>query len=65
MLVTTIDRSFKSSDRTCGARRVWRDVLEEGLNCGLHRVERLMRENGNNLVLIESDDLPPVSEWES
>jgi transposase InsO family protein len=24
-------------------RRVWRDVLEEGLACGLHRIERLMR----------------------
>jgi putative transposase len=46
VLVTTIDRSFKSSDRTYGARRVWHDVLAEGLDCGLHRVERLMRENG-------------------
>lgn len=41
-----IDRNFKSSDRTNGARRVWHDVLAEGLACGLHRVERLMRENG-------------------
>lgn len=23
----------------------WRDVLEEGLACGLHRIERLMRIN--------------------
>jgi putative transposase len=45
-LVAAIDRSFKLSDRTYGSRRVWRDVLEEGLPCGLHRVERLMRENG-------------------
>lgn len=45
MLVRAIDRSFKSSDRTYGARRVWHDVLA-GLICGLHRVERLMRENG-------------------
>ncbi|UUP19686.1 hypothetical protein NTH_04198 (plasmid) [Nitratireductor thuwali] len=45
-LVTAIDRSFKSSDRTYGARRVWHDVLAEGLSCGLHRVERLMRQNG-------------------
>ena len=44
-LVTAIDRSFKASDRTYGARRVWRDVLEEGLACGLHRIERLMRQN--------------------
>jgi putative transposase len=38
-LVAAIDKSFKASDRTYGARRVWRDVLEEGLACGLHRIE--------------------------
>lgn len=42
-LVAAIETSFKASDRTYGARRVWRDVLEGGLACGLHRVERLMR----------------------
>ena len=35
---------FVGSDRTYGARRVWHDVLAEGAACGLHRVERLMRE---------------------
>ena len=35
--------SFLASDRTYGARRVWRDVLEAGHACGLHQVERLMR----------------------
>ena len=35
--------SFADSDRTYGARRVWRDVLEGGHRCGLHRIERLMR----------------------
>ena len=35
--------SFVDSDRTYGARRVWRDVLEAGHPCGLHRIERLMR----------------------
>jgi putative transposase len=44
-LVVEIDKSFKASDRTYGARRVWRDVLEGGLACGLHRVERPMRKN--------------------
>lgn len=39
-------KSFKDSDRTYGARRIWRDVLEAGFHCGLHRVERLMRMNG-------------------
>ena len=36
--------SFLASDRTYGARRVWRDMLEEGMSCGLHRIERLMRQ---------------------
>ena len=44
-LVTAIETSFKASDRTYGARRVWRDVLEDGLACGLYRIERLMRIN--------------------
>ncbi len=35
--------SFLASDRTYGARRVWHDMLAEGVSCGLHRVERLMR----------------------
>ncbi|MBL8588750.1 MAG: IS3 family transposase [Methylobacteriaceae bacterium] len=35
--------SFIGSARTYGARRVWRDVLAEGIDCGLHRIERLMR----------------------
>lgn len=39
-----VRQSFLRSDRTYGARRVWRDVLEQGLPCGLHRIERLMRD---------------------
>src|SRR6201981_1608998 len=35
--------SFIASDRTYGARRGWHDLLAEGVACGLHRVERLMR----------------------
>jgi putative transposase len=35
--------SFIGSARTYGARRVWRDVLAEGVSCGLHRIERLMQ----------------------
>jgi putative transposase len=35
--------SFIASARTYGARRVWRDVLADGIDCGLHRIERLMR----------------------
>lgn len=44
-LVTAIETRFKASDRTYGARRFWRDVLDEGFACGLHRIERLMRIN--------------------
>lgn len=44
-LVDEIRRSCLASDRTYGARRVWRDVLEAGLSCGLHTVERLMKQN--------------------
>lgn len=35
--------SFLGSDRTYGARRVWHDLLAEGVSCGLHRIEPLMR----------------------
>jgi len=35
--------SFIASARTYGARRVWRDVLAEGVSCGLHKIERLMQ----------------------
>lgn len=35
--------SFIASARTYGARRVWRDVLADGVDCGLHRIERLMQ----------------------
>ena len=38
--------SFLASDRTYGARRVWHDLLAEGLVCGLHRIERLMQLQG-------------------
>jgi putative transposase len=35
--------SFLASDRTYGARRVWHDLLADGVSCGCHRIERLMR----------------------
>ena len=44
-LLGIIRTSFQDSDRTYGARRVWRDVLAEGVSCGLHRIERLMQQN--------------------
>lgn len=44
-LTKKIRASFVGSARTYGARRVWRDVLAEGVSCGLHKIERLMRAN--------------------
>jgi putative transposase len=38
-----VHASFLASDRTYGARRAWHDMLAEGVSCGLHRIERLMR----------------------
>ena len=43
MLSAKVRSSFLGSDRTYGARRVWHDVLAQGEQCGLHRIERLMR----------------------
>ena len=43
-LSAAIRSSFLRSDRTYGARRIWHDLLEEGYSCGLHCVERLMRQ---------------------
>jgi putative transposase len=43
VLEVRVHQSFAASDRTYGARRVWRDVLALGHRCGLHRIERLMR----------------------
>ncbi len=44
-ILTKVRASFAASDRTYGARRIWHDMLAEGISCGLHRIERLMREN--------------------
>ena len=43
VLTAKVRTSFLASGRTYGARRVRRDVIEEGFACGLHRIERLMR----------------------
>jgi putative transposase len=42
-IAARVRASYLQSDRTYGARRVWRDVLAEGVSCGLHRIEKLMR----------------------
>jgi putative transposase len=43
-LLIRVRASFLASDRTYGARRVWHDLLAEGVSCGRHRIERLMRQ---------------------
>ena len=42
-LMVKVRASFLASDRTYGARRVWHDMLADGIACGRHRIERLMR----------------------
>jgi putative transposase len=44
VLGAQVRQSFVLSDRTYGARRDWHDILALGQSCGLHRIERLMRE---------------------
>ena len=45
-LSAKVRTSFIGSDRTYGARRVWHDLLADGVRYGLHRIERLMRQHG-------------------
>jgi putative transposase len=42
-LAAKIRASFLASHRTYGARRVLLDMIDDGVACGLHRIERLMR----------------------
>ena len=44
-ILANMRTSFVGRERTYGARRVWHDVLAEGVACGLHRIERIMRAN--------------------
>lgn len=43
-LLSRVRASFLASDRTYGARRVWHALLADGVSCGRHRIERLMRQ---------------------
>jgi putative transposase len=43
-IASQVRASFLASDRTYGARRVWRELLTQGLSCGLHKIEQLMRQ---------------------
>ncbi|GAA4776837.1 hypothetical protein GCM10023219_25770 [Stakelama sediminis] len=46
MIGASVQTSHIVSYRTYGARRGWRDLLAEGIYCGLRRVERMMRQQG-------------------
>ena len=61
-----VHASFLASDRTYGARRVWHDLLAEGVRCGLHRIERLMRQQAlkarqQDLILFGTSIVPTFS----
>jgi putative transposase len=43
VLAAKVRTSFLGSDRTYGARRIQKDLAEDGVFSGLHRIERLMR----------------------
>ena len=45
-LAAKVRASFLASDRTYGARRVWHDMIADGVACGRHRIERMMRLQG-------------------
>ena len=45
-LAARVRASFLASHRTYGATRVRRDLIADGVACGLHRIERLMRLHG-------------------
>ena len=37
-LSAKVRASFMASDRTHGARRIWHDVMADGIDCGRHRM---------------------------
>ena len=67
VLGAKIRTSFLQSDRTYGARRVWHDLLAEGEACGLHWIERLMRQQAlrarprRRRVPVETGPPSPIS----
>lgn len=62
VLLAGIRTSFAGSDRTYGARRVWHDVLADGLDAGLHRIERLGKlfHRGSGLMVVCALEQPSL-----
>jgi putative transposase len=54
-----VHASFLASDRTYAARRVWKDMLAEGLSCGLHRIE--FGTQGIEPVIPRRSSIPSIS----
>jgi putative transposase len=50
-LLNRVRHFFKRSNGTYGSLRIVRDLREEGLSCGKHRVARLMRQAGLRAVV--------------
>ena len=44
-LLEGIKASYKDSDGVYGSPRIFKDLREEGETCGIHRVERIMKQN--------------------
>jgi hypothetical protein len=45
---SNVDQAARRRKGSVRARRVWRDLLTEGMSCGLYRIERLMRLQANS-----------------
>ncbi len=64
-LAAKVRASFLASDRTYGARRVWHDLIADGAVCGLHRVERLMRNQALKARPRRRRLPPDCGEWQT
>jgi putative transposase len=64
-LAAKVRASFLASDRTYGARRVWHDMIADGMACGRHRIERLMRLQGLRVCPETSGWIAKFSEHEA
>ena len=45
-IVATVRASHRGGYRAYGTRRVWHDLLVDGVSCGLYWIELLMRQQG-------------------
>ncbi|WP_425479485.1 IS3 family transposase [Dyella japonica] len=45
-LLAHVRRVHRDSREVYGARRVWKELVAQGISCGRHHIARLRRENG-------------------